>query len=238
MLPRKVLKLAIEAVMPKRFAKPLLQQFSDPSKVRVPSATKQSRTRLTLDAAFMLHRRQVHKASMDDSVRYIMADSSVQGHHDLELIRCVTLRVSQHDDMFRCAQELHAGLAEADALEADIQEAAAKERDLLSNISKRFVDPLVSKRCHRQRACKLVPQKSCTSPYRVAGNGRLPLDGSLLQDSAVFSAQTRAWKHPSAGCHRLPCALCCPGPLCQRTVKMNMIGPPGQTWQRCMQQRR
>ena len=123
---------------------------------------------------------------MDDSVRYIMADSSVQGHHDLELIRCVTLRVSQHDDMFRCAQELHAGLAEADALEADIQEAAAKERDLLSNISKRFVDPLVSKRCHRQRACKLVPQKSCTSPYRVAGNGRLPLDGSLLQDSAVF----------------------------------------------------
>ena len=138
---RKVLKHAIEAVMPKRFAEPLIQQFSDPSKVRVPSATKQSRVRLSLDAAFMLHRRQVHKASMDDCVRYIMADSSVQGHHDFELIRCVTLCVSQSDEMFRCAQELHSlwrtdGLAEADALEADIQAAVAKERDLFSSISK------------------------------------------------------------------------------------------------------
>jgi hypothetical protein len=80
----------------------LASMFSDwlnppPGRARegmiMPSASKISVSRLLLDVAFMQFKRKAnHEALLaGGSVRYMLADSSVQGHRDFELVRMHTI---------------------------------------------------------------------------------------------------------------------------------------------------
>ena len=100
---KKVLERSVEAVVPRSMSGAVLEALKD---VHLPTPTKLSRARFIVDVAFMLFKRTVHSSSLDSSVRYIMVDSSVQGHHDFELIRATTLDLTSAADMYAAAQEL------------------------------------------------------------------------------------------------------------------------------------
>ena len=102
---RKVLQRSIEIVIPKTFAGVILETLQ-PGKLQIPSPTKISRSRLTLDAAFMLCQREKHNSPERDCIRYMVADSSVQGHHDFLLVRCTTLDLAKSGDMYTAAREV------------------------------------------------------------------------------------------------------------------------------------
>ena len=62
-----------------------------------PSASKISASRLLLDVAFMHHMRKTNAEALQagGSVRYMLADSSVQGHRDFELVRMHSISKSR-----------------------------------------------------------------------------------------------------------------------------------------------
>ena len=102
---RRVLERAVDIIVPTGFAEAVLQPLKG-GELKVPSASKISRARLTVDVGFMLSRQEANKSTMRNSVQYVMADSSVQGHHDFELIRSTRLDLSMASDMFLAALEL------------------------------------------------------------------------------------------------------------------------------------
>ena len=103
---RQVLKRSVEVVIPGSLAQAVLEPLNAQGQRKVPSAAKISRARLTVDAALMLCIRELHKASDNRFMRYMMADSSVQGHHDFLLIRCTALDLTQAANMFCAAKQM------------------------------------------------------------------------------------------------------------------------------------
>ena len=101
----KVLERAVEVIVPKGFAEAVLQPLRS-GELKVPSASKISRARMTVDFAFMLSRQEVNKANLSNAIQYVLADSSVQGHHDFELIRSTRLDLNLASNMFSAALEL------------------------------------------------------------------------------------------------------------------------------------
>ena len=135
---RKVLERAVDIIVPKGFAEAVLQPLKS-GELKVPSASKISRARLTVDVAFMLSQREANKAAVRNSVHYVMADSSVQGHRDFELVRCTRLDLSMASDMFSAALELHElwGVRDANRGLVDLEQrymASNRERQLFAII--------------------------------------------------------------------------------------------------------
>ena len=135
---RAVLTRAVDMVVPSMFRSSLLEMLQNHgrSRLKLPDKSKLSRARLTVDVAYMLHQRQLNSASLQQPgtfVRFIMADSSVQGHHDFLLIRTTKLDMSKAANMFQSARELLslwrecAEHAESGTDFADMAEYASKE---------------------------------------------------------------------------------------------------------------
>ena len=109
---KKVLLTAVNVALPKIFAEAVVETIrSDPYGLglRVPSPSKITRARLSADVALMLHRRDVNRTADESGgcVRYVMVDSSVQGHYDFELVRITSIKHSDCKEMFLHAMELH-----------------------------------------------------------------------------------------------------------------------------------
>ena len=140
---RKVLQRAVQTIMPASLAEAVLKPLED---AQVPSASKMSKARLTVDVAYMLFQRQRNLSSVLRTVRYVMVDSSVQGHHDFELIRVVSLDMNQAGEMRAAAERLRAlwpdlcqracaGVG-AEQVLAEAAEATAEESVLYETISR------------------------------------------------------------------------------------------------------
>ena len=108
---KQVVVQAVKLVLPESLAKIVLGALErqDGDRVRLPTATRISRARMTVDAAYMLHcRQQNHEACANGGmVRYVMVDASVQGHFDFELIRVTSMRTCDTGNMYLLAQEAY-----------------------------------------------------------------------------------------------------------------------------------
>ena len=104
---------AVRLVLPETLGHAVLQSLegSDSAsgqKLKLPSAAKVSRARFAADVAYMLHCRNMNQEAerAGGLTRYVMVDSSVQGHYDFELIRVTSLRTNQLGEMFSLALQL------------------------------------------------------------------------------------------------------------------------------------
>ena len=132
---KKVLARAVQVVVPRAFAHAILEPLQDGT-MKIPSASTLSRARLTTDVAFMLSVRSANARQSDNVVRYVMVDSSVQGHHDLELIRCVCLDTLKAEQMFHKALDLFQLWREPEQDPAvPDAERVREERDLMASIA-------------------------------------------------------------------------------------------------------
>ena len=129
-----VVKRSLQLCLPGVWSRSLVEQLCDkPAQGGVyPSASKISRARLLLDVAFMRLMRDQNHTSLQGSgaVRYLLADSSVQGHRDFELVRMhsisrdsLQLVVSAAHTLFHLwsVHDAFAAVEDADSLQQDAE---------------------------------------------------------------------------------------------------------------------
>ena len=134
-LLKQSLQGALRLVVPKPLL-PMLLQFSE-SVVPLPSKSQVSRWRFLLDTAYMLVSRSVRQDhSSSSSVRWMMADSSVQGTHDYELLLMCSAKQAELPralTLIEMMQHFAKGSDDAEELEQQ-QEALEQEEALLKEL--------------------------------------------------------------------------------------------------------
>ena len=101
---RHVLARSLRMALPATLAGPICQVVESVELMRLPSPAALSRWRFLLDAAFMLHQRDL--LASQPRCRYCQIDSSTQGGKDYELIVTTTISKSVLQDAFRKANSL------------------------------------------------------------------------------------------------------------------------------------
>ena len=106
---KEVVVRAVRLVLPRAFAETVLQgiEGQGAGQVKLPSASRLSRARFAVDVAYMLYCREQNAVAEQSGgvIRYVMVDSSVQGHFDFELIRVTSIKSNQIGDMYLTALE-------------------------------------------------------------------------------------------------------------------------------------
>ena len=136
---RIVLRRAVEAIVPKCFAAAVLEPLAE---AKIPSQSTMARARLTADVAYMLCMRALNESLVGQVAHYMMVDSSVQGHYDLELIRLTSLQLDKAAALHAAARELHTLWqpirGDPDCSKAEdwawMEERAARERELMDAV--------------------------------------------------------------------------------------------------------
>ena len=118
---KKVLRRAIEMVLPKSLTQEIIAKFFHPRHApKIPSASSITRARFILDVALMLFNRERNCKEIDrqqETIRFAMVDSSVQGHYNLELLRVVSVDSSEVVELFLDAQQC---LTESERFTSDV----------------------------------------------------------------------------------------------------------------------